>query len=452
MSRAVGAYEPCKGSRRPLFAPLSPRDLQKLRETSVSELPSRLHDLLRRHHTPVRYLFRCLDGNHDGMLTREELWKALRCFGLEVSRAEARAIFRGLLEFAINDGDVALSYRSVQKALLRNEVSRVKISEQPESKNGAMRERVGKIEMAHAKACLDKETAMASATKAEQAAARAAADAAKAKAAQKALKVKANKAAAAAAEASKQAEALREYLDHSEEARVFAEECAEELHTEVVGLRKETALMQRELEASRREELNEEIVSLRSELGAARNALEEAQMKETHVEELRNELDSLRWKLAAARLELASRGHDEELGVPSPNSTARERWRWRQTGFISPTSTARQRWREEQNIELEEQMERHSPASPTPGRRREAIQRQHSITGSDLHWQPTRAREHGRWSAADLAAARYLAEEHFFSHREPRQVQHQGLHWQDGRDGPHSPWHVIESAMANAST
>jgi hypothetical protein len=293
---------------------------------------------------------------------------------------------------------------------------------------------------------LDKETAMASATKAEQAAARATADAAKAKAAQKALKVKANKAAAAAAEASKQAEALREYLDHSEEARVFAEECAEELHTEVVGLRKETTLMQRELEASRREELNEEIVTLRSELCAARNALEEAQMKETHVEELRNELDSLRWKLAAARLELASRGHDEELGLPSPNSTARERWRWRQTGFLSPTSTARQRWREEQNIELEEQMERRSPAST----RREAIQRQHSNTESDLHWRPTRAREQGRWSAADLAAARYLAEEHFFSHREPQQVQHQALRWQDGRAGPHSPWHVIESVVKNA--
>ena len=101
----------------PFFAPLSPAELQKLKEVKYSALPAKLHDLLRRHYTPVRHLFRFLGGNLDGTLTRHELYRALKALGVELTKADAEDLFRGLLEFAIDEGEVALSFRSIQKAI-----------------------------------------------------------------------------------------------------------------------------------------------------------------------------------------------------------------------------------------------------------------------------------------------------------------------------------------------
>ena len=71
-----------------LFAPLDPSEFKKLKGAKVEELPARLQQLLHAHRTPVHHLFRYLDGNLDGMLTRSELWTNLRTLGLDLSRSE----------------------------------------------------------------------------------------------------------------------------------------------------------------------------------------------------------------------------------------------------------------------------------------------------------------------------------------------------------------------------
>ena len=69
-------------SRYPLFTPLSPRDWRKLRASSVSSLPRKLDKLLRRRHARVIDLYRCLDINLDGNVTRAELADALGRLGI----------------------------------------------------------------------------------------------------------------------------------------------------------------------------------------------------------------------------------------------------------------------------------------------------------------------------------------------------------------------------------
>lgn len=136
------AYDAC----HPLFVPFTAGELQKLKKTRTVSLPTQLASMLRRHHTPVRALFQFLDGDSSGLLTRYELRTSLRCLGIDRSDEEVDALFRacdaqkeidislsyahtqfrvaqfrvavGMLETAIEDGEVALPFRCVQKALL----------------------------------------------------------------------------------------------------------------------------------------------------------------------------------------------------------------------------------------------------------------------------------------------------------------------------------------------
>ena len=85
-------------------------------------LPKKLRMLLKRHRAPVRSLFSTLDGNLDGAITRHELWTSLQAIGVPLSLEDADLLFRALLEFAIGKGEVALSFRAVQKALLSPEL------------------------------------------------------------------------------------------------------------------------------------------------------------------------------------------------------------------------------------------------------------------------------------------------------------------------------------------
>jgi Ca2+-binding EF-hand superfamily protein len=81
-------------------------------------LPKKLRMLLKRHRAPVRTLFSTLDGNLDGAITRHELWTSLQAIGVPLCLEDADLLFRALLEFAIGKGEVSLSVRAVQKALL----------------------------------------------------------------------------------------------------------------------------------------------------------------------------------------------------------------------------------------------------------------------------------------------------------------------------------------------
>ena len=68
--------------RAPLFTPLSSKDWRRLRSSSASSLPRRLALLLRRQHSRVIDLFRALDLNLDGCVTRDELGGALERLGI----------------------------------------------------------------------------------------------------------------------------------------------------------------------------------------------------------------------------------------------------------------------------------------------------------------------------------------------------------------------------------
>ncbi len=111
-----------QGPGPPLYVPLASEEIEDLCHGRIHSLPAKLLGLLRRHHAPVRSLFQQLDGNLDGSITRHELWASLQGLGVPLSLAEADVLFRALLEFAIGEGEVTLSFRAVQRALLSPEV------------------------------------------------------------------------------------------------------------------------------------------------------------------------------------------------------------------------------------------------------------------------------------------------------------------------------------------
>ncbi len=57
----------------PLFAPLSQAERRALRAAPASAVPQQLAALLQLHHTRVIDLFRALDKNADGEVTKAEL-------------------------------------------------------------------------------------------------------------------------------------------------------------------------------------------------------------------------------------------------------------------------------------------------------------------------------------------------------------------------------------------
>ena len=111
-------------SCHPIFVPFSKRELDRLQKTKTDALPTELSTLLRKHHTPVRTLFQFLDGDLNGSLTRFELRTALGCLGIERSQEDVDGLFLALLEVAIQDGEVQIPFRCVQK-ILRSDCSRV---------------------------------------------------------------------------------------------------------------------------------------------------------------------------------------------------------------------------------------------------------------------------------------------------------------------------------------
>ena len=112
-----------RGARaaRPLASSASstpPSTYGRTRADVVAELPIRLHELLRRHHARTLDVFRALDQTNDGLVTRDELEKALRSLGVHLSYSDMNDLFRGLLEATIEDGELALSFRGIQRALM----------------------------------------------------------------------------------------------------------------------------------------------------------------------------------------------------------------------------------------------------------------------------------------------------------------------------------------------
>lgn len=95
----------------PFFAPLTDKELQKLKEAKVAIVPMRLRAILRKHYTPIRHLFRCFNGNQHGTLTKLELQKSLKCLGIELQKWEVDHLFRasaGLDPFAADRATFAL--------------------------------------------------------------------------------------------------------------------------------------------------------------------------------------------------------------------------------------------------------------------------------------------------------------------------------------------------------
>ena len=56
----------------------------------------------------------------DGGLTRRDLHNSLGCLGIKLTPWSCDNLFRALLEYAIEDGEVTLSYHIIHKALLHN--------------------------------------------------------------------------------------------------------------------------------------------------------------------------------------------------------------------------------------------------------------------------------------------------------------------------------------------
>ena len=75
----------------PLFAPLSAAEKKSLRAAPALTLPQRLASMLQLHHTRVIDLFRALDKNEDGEVTKPELAEARAQFArAEQHLAQAR--------------------------------------------------------------------------------------------------------------------------------------------------------------------------------------------------------------------------------------------------------------------------------------------------------------------------------------------------------------------------
>ena len=81
----------------PLFAPLTTHEMNALRSAPASSLPKRLSSLLQQNHTRVIDLFRSLDKNGDGEVTRSELAKALSDLGVSASKDELDDMFRNMV-------------------------------------------------------------------------------------------------------------------------------------------------------------------------------------------------------------------------------------------------------------------------------------------------------------------------------------------------------------------
>ena len=64
----------------------------------------------------------------------------MRCLGLDICKAEADDLFKGLLEFAIEDGEISISLRAVQKALLRSTRAWLRITEVDRERRAQMRQ------------------------------------------------------------------------------------------------------------------------------------------------------------------------------------------------------------------------------------------------------------------------------------------------------------------------
>lgn len=128
----------------PLFAPLSQAERKALRAAPALALPQQLASLLQLHHTRViecaasdrwesaqtlsppfarrvrrrgrlaRSLFRALDKNADGQVTKPELAEALSSLGVQASREELDLLFERLDP----DGSGGIVFRELQLAIL----------------------------------------------------------------------------------------------------------------------------------------------------------------------------------------------------------------------------------------------------------------------------------------------------------------------------------------------
>ena len=235
------AFDSCQ----PLFVPFTARELDKLKSTRTGALPSELATLLRRHHTPVRALFYFLDINRLGRLTRHELRAALLCLGIERSRDEVDALFLGILERAIEDGEVTLPFRCVQKALLGGIQMTKWVTSQAAGKQG-LASRVQQLEAELEKTREDAKVARV----VEQAASK---RAAAAEAAAHQATNAAAKQTAAAAEQSGKSDGLRHYLAHVESERAREAERTSDLEREVKSLREQLEAAHHELKSVREE-------------------------------------------------------------------------------------------------------------------------------------------------------------------------------------------------------
>ena len=97
----------------PLFAPLSQSERRTLRTSAASSIPERLAAMLQHHHTRVIDLFRALDKNADGEVTRPELADALDQLGVEATDDEVEELFDRLDP----DHSGGIVFRELQNAL-----------------------------------------------------------------------------------------------------------------------------------------------------------------------------------------------------------------------------------------------------------------------------------------------------------------------------------------------
>ena len=111
----------------PLFAPLSQSERRSLRAAPAASTMQQLAALLQLHHVRVIDLFRALDKNADGQVTRQELAEALRSLGISASRDEVDELFDRIDA----DRSGGIVFRELQLALL------AATREEPEGKHVA---------------------------------------------------------------------------------------------------------------------------------------------------------------------------------------------------------------------------------------------------------------------------------------------------------------------------
>ena len=96
------------------FAPLDVNQKAALRKASTSSLPTLLSSLLNQNKSRVMDLFRCLDKNGDGEVSRRELEKALKELGVNASKQSIDDLFSHLDP----DHSGGIEFRELQRALL----------------------------------------------------------------------------------------------------------------------------------------------------------------------------------------------------------------------------------------------------------------------------------------------------------------------------------------------